>query len=64
MDIKNEKQLDRLSELPVIELEKPKPKIKIEKFVMPPTSEIFVIKDLGDKKLVIKKDGTKLLFSK
>lgn len=32
--------------------------------IMPPTSEIFSIQDLGDKKLVIKKDGTKLYIGK
>lgn len=34
------------------------------KFVMPDTSEIFIIKDQGDSKLVIKKDGTKIIIPK
>ena len=47
-------------ELPVIE-RKP---IKAKKPVMPDTSEIFIIKDQGDSKLVIKKDGTKIIIPK
>ncbi len=37
---------------------------KEKKPVMPPYPEIFIIKDLGNKKLVIKKDGTKIYIPK
>jgi len=38
--------------------------VKEKKPVMPPYSEIFIIKDLGNEKLVIKKDGTKIYIPK
>jgi hypothetical protein len=38
--------------------------VKFIQPVMPPTSEIFSIKDQGNSKLVIKKDGTKLTIPK
>ena len=50
-----------VKELKTVKLEKITP---IYKPIMPPTSEIFSIKDQGGSKLVIKKDGTRLTIPK
>lgn len=55
-----EQEIEIIAEKPVI-----KEKLKIiNKPVMPPTHEIFIIKDQGNSKLVIKKDGTKISIPK
>ena len=52
-----------VKELKTVKLEKITPIYK-PVIKMPPTSEIFSIKDQGNSKLVIKKDGTRLTIPK